>query len=193
MDIALGQWISVHSDSPVWLFIGIVLLSYLLEDVAIVTAAGLASQHITSLPLALMAVFVGIATGDVALYYLGRYCRYFRTVRYRLLTNPYFRLVRRRLLQRPFINLFVIRFIPGLRTVGFTLSGYVAMPLRLFLTAVLVATALWTVLVFFTVYQLGSQAWFQASEYRWWLLCLLVVLLLGFNRLLSAKVIKEIA
>ncbi|EJB5291442.1 VTT domain-containing protein [Vibrio cholerae] len=189
MDIALGQWISVHSDSPVWLFIGIVLLSYLLEDVAIVTA----SQHITSLPLALMAVFVGIATGDVALYYLGRYCRYFRTVRYRLLTNPYFRLVRRRLLQRPFINLFVIRFIPGLRTVGFTLSGYVAMPLRLFLTAVLVATALWTVLVFFTVYQLGSQAWFQASEYRWWLLCLLVVLLLGFNRLLSAKVIKEIA
>ncbi|HHI5411301.1 TPA: DedA family protein [Vibrio metoecus] len=193
MDIALGQWISVHSDSPIWLFIGIVLLSYLLEDVAIVTAAGLASQHITSLPLALMAVFVGIATGDVALYYLGRYCRYFRTVRYRLLTNPYFQLVRRRLLQRPFINLFVIRFIPGLRTVGFTLSGYVAMPLRLFLTAVLVATALWTVLVFFTVYQLGSQAWFQASEYRWWWLCLLVVLLLGFNRLLSAKVIKEIA
>ncbi|HBK7258731.1 TPA: VTT domain-containing protein [Vibrio cholerae] len=193
MDIALGQWISVHSDSPIWLFIGIVLLSYLLEDVAIVTAAGLASQHLTSLPLALMAVFVGIATGDVALYYLGRYCRYFRTVRYRLLTNPYFRLVRRRLLQRPFINLFVIRFIPGLRTVGFTLSGYVAMPLQLFLTAVLVATALWTVLVFFTIYQLGSQVWFQASEYRWWWLFLLVVLLLGFNRLLSAKVIKEIA
>ncbi|KQA98721.1 hypothetical protein CGT92_02345 [Vibrio metoecus] len=193
MDAALSQWISVHSDSPIWVFIGIVLLSYLLEDVAIVTAAGLASQHITSLPVALMAVFVGIATGDVALYYLGRYCRYFRAVRYRLLTNPYFRLVRRRLLQRPFINLFVIRFIPGLRTVGFTLSGYVAMPLRLFLTAVLVATALWTVLIFFTIYQLASQVWFQASEYRWGWLCLLVVLLLGFNRLLSAKVIKEIA
>jgi len=193
MDAALSQWISVHSDSPIWVFIGIVLLSYLLEDVAIVTAAGLASQHITSLPVALMAVFVGIATGDVALYYLGRYCRYFRAVRYRLLTNPYFRLVRRRLLQRPFINLFVIRFIPGLRTVGFTLSGYVAMPLRLFLTAVLVATALWTGLIFFTIYQLGSQVWFQASEYRWGWLCLLVVLLLGFNRLLSAKVIKEIA
>ncbi|ENM5742496.1 DedA family protein [Vibrio metoecus] len=193
MDAALSQWISVHSDSPIWVFIGIVLLSYLLEDVAIVTAAGLASQHITSLPVALIAVFVGIATGDVALYYLGRYCRYFRAVRYRLLTNPYFRLVRRRLLQRPFINLFVIRFIPGLRTVGFTLSGYVAMPLRLFLTAVLVATALWTVLIFFTIYQLGNQVWFQASEYRWGWLCLLVVLLLGFNRLLSAKVIKEIA
>ncbi|HAS3611896.1 TPA: DedA family protein [Vibrio cholerae] len=193
MDIALGQWISVHSDSPIWLFIGIVLLSYLLEDVAIVTAAGLASQHITSLPLALMAVFVGIATGDVALYYLGRYCRYFRTVRYRLLTNPYFRQVRRRLLARPFINLFTIRFIPGLRTVGYTLSGYVALPLRLFTAAVLMATALWTVVVFFAIYQLGSQAWFQASEYRWWWLCLLVVLLLVFNRVFSAKMIKEIA
>ncbi len=51
MDAALSQWISVHSDSPIWVFIGIVLLSYLLEDVAIVTAAGLASQHITSLPV----------------------------------------------------------------------------------------------------------------------------------------------
>ncbi|EEY99360.1 hypothetical protein VOA_001709 [Vibrio sp. RC586] len=193
MELALSQWISAHSSSPLWVFVGIVLLSYLLEDVAIVTAAGLASQHLTSLPLALMAVFVGIATGDVALYYLGRYCRYFRTVRYRLLTNPYFRIVRRRLLQRPFVNLFFIRFIPGLRTVGFTLSGYVALPLQLFMTAVLIATALWTILVFFAVYQLGSQAWFQASEYRWWWLSIFVLCLLGFNRVFSAKVIKEIA
>ncbi|MEH0373330.1 DedA family protein [Vibrio mimicus] len=193
MDLALSEWIMAHSSSSLWVFVGIVLLSYLLEDVAIVTAAGLASQHITSLPLALFAVFVGIATGDIALYYLGRYCRYFRGVRYRLLTNPYFRMVRLRLLERPFLNLFIIRFIPGLRTVGFTLSGYVALPLRLFMSTVLIATALWTVLVFFAIYQLGSQAWFQASEYRWWWLSLLVVFLLGFNRLFSAQVIKEIA
>ncbi|MCX9561978.1 DedA family protein, partial [Vibrio cholerae] len=119
--------------------------------------------------------------------------RYFRAMRYRLLTNPYFRQVRRRLLARPFINLFTIRFIPGLRTVGYTLSGYVALPLRLFTAAVLMATALWTVVVFFAIYQLGSQAWFQTSEYRWWWLCLLVVLLLVFNRVFSAKMIKEIA
>ncbi|EGR2448442.1 DedA family protein [Vibrio cholerae] len=175
------------------MFLGIVVLSYLLEDVAIVMAAGLASQQLTPMPFALLAIFIGIATGDIALYYLGRYSRYFRAMRYRLLTNPYFRQVRRRLLARPFINLFTIRFIPGLRTVGYTLSGYVALPLRLFTAAVLMATALWTVVVFFVIYQLGSQAWFQASEYRWWWLCLLVVLLLVFNRVFSAKMIKETA
>ncbi len=97
------------------------------------------------------------------------------------------------LISQTFINLFTIRFIPGLRTVGYTLSGYVALPLRLFTAAVLMATALWTVVVFFAIYQLGSQAWFQASEYRWWWLCLLVVLLLVFNRVFSAKMIKETA
>lgn len=61
------------------------------------------------MPFALLAIFIGIATGDIALYYLGRYSRYFRAMRYRLLTNPYFRQVRRRLLARPFINLFTIR------------------------------------------------------------------------------------
>ncbi|EGR1703395.1 DedA family protein [Vibrio cholerae] len=193
MEAAFSEWLTLHSSSPFWVFLGIVVLSYLLEDVAIVTAAGLASQQLTPMPFALLAIFIGIATGDIALYYLGRYSRYFRAMRYRLLTNPYFRQVRRRLLARPFINLFTIRFIPGLRTVGYTLSGYVALPLRLFTAAVLMATALWTAVVFFAIYQLGSQAWFQASEYRWWWLCLLVVLLLVFNRVFNAKMIKEIA
>lgn len=193
MTLTLSEWLNWHSSSPIWVFVGIVALSYLLEDAAIVAAAGLASQQLAPLPLVLLAVFVGIATGDIALYYLGRYGRYFRGIRYRLLTNPHFRMVRQRLLARPRLNLFLIRFIPGLRTVGFTLSGYVVLPLRLFILTVLSATALWTALVFFAIYQLGSQVWFQSSEYRWWGLALLVGLLLVLNRWVSVKMIKEMA
>lgn len=61
MEAAFSEWLTLHSSSPFWVFLGIVVLSYLLEDVAIVTAAGLASQQLTPMPFALLAIFIGIA------------------------------------------------------------------------------------------------------------------------------------
>lgn len=171
-------------------FMAIILLSYLLEDVAIVTAAGLASQQLMSPEMALLAIFVGIATGDIALYYLGKYGRRVRMLRYRALTNKSFRFLRRRLHQGAFFNLFLIRFIPGLRTIGFTLSGFFAIPFAVFFSAVMAATALWTVCVFFVLYSVGSSAWLQVNGYQWLIVPVAIMLLWLINRVLNKSLLR---
>lgn len=149
------------------LFVSIILLSYLLEDLAIITAALLAADHSISPALALLAIFIGIATGDIGLYGLGMLAARWRGLRYRLLKNRGMRIVRARLKHRPIWNIALIRFIPGLRTIGFTLSGLFRINFYQFMGAVLLATSVWTALIFFSIYQLGSIAWLSDSQWKW--------------------------
>ena len=180
-------------SSTLILFVGIVLLSYLLEDLAIVTAGTLAAQNTMSPTIALAAIFVGIATGDLGLYGVGRYGRKVRYLRYKALTNRHFKMIRSRLHQGAFLNLFIIRFIPGLRSVGFTMSGFFSIPLPLFLCAVLSATALWTALIFLVIYYLGSQAWLQAAEYQWLIIPIAIGVLFMVNRILNKSFSKGLS
>ncbi|MGF1695099.1 VTT domain-containing protein [Vibrio lamellibrachiae] len=173
------------TGSTLWLFVGIILLSYLLEDLAIIAAAGIAMQQLLPPSLALLAIFLGIASGDIGLYYLGKGSRYFRGLRYKALTNRHFRVLRRKLHQRTFLNLFIIRFIPGMRTVGFTLSGYFSIPLPGFLIAVISASAIWTALIFSTIYSLGSTDWIQESNYQWVTIPIALLVLITANRFLN--------
>ncbi|EOD80904.1 membrane protein [Grimontia sp. AD028] len=175
--------------SPVTLFFAVILLSYLLEDLAIVTASVAASQGVMSIPAALAAIFVGIATGDIGLYALGLWARRWRKLRGFLLTKPSVRMIRRKLRAHAFGNLFLIRFVPGLRFVGFCLSGFFRVGLKPFLSAVLVATALWTALVFALVYQLGEIEWIN-NHLSWGLIPVVVLLLIAVNRVAGSK-LKE--
>lgn len=177
-------------NGPAVLFLSIILLSYLLEDLAIVTAAVLAADGSMGVGLALSAVFVGIATGDLGLYYLGAWSARWRGFRYKLLTNRSMRYVRSRLKNNTTTNIFIIRFIPGLRTLGYSLCGLFNIDVWRFMAAVLLATGLWTGLIFGLVYQLGSSEWLQTSEYKWWLVPIAVVLLFSTNRIAKQKVIK---
>jgi membrane protein DedA with SNARE-associated domain len=181
------------ASSILLLFSGIVLLSYLSEDLAIVTAGSLAAQGNMQPSAALFAIFVGIASGDLGLYFLGHLGRRSRYLRYKALTNRYFKVLRTRLHKGAFINLFVIRFVPGLRTIGFTLSGFFAIPLPFFLFAVLSATALWTLIIFSTIYYLGSLAWLQASQYQWVLIPIAVGILFIANRLVNKSLSKGLS
>ena len=177
-------------DGPAVLFLSIILLSYLLEDLAIVTAAVLAADGSMGVGLALSAVFVGIATGDLGLYYLAAWSARWRSFRYKLLTNRSMRYVRSRLKNNTTTNIFIIRFIPGLRTLGYSLCGLFSIDVWRFMAAVLLATGLWTGLIFGLVYQVGSSEWLQSSEYKWWLVPIAVVLLFSTNRIAKQKVIK---
>ncbi|MDN3612222.1 DedA family protein [Vibrio ostreicida] len=188
MEVAhqIQTWLYAGQPSITMLFVGIILLSYLLEDLAIVTAATLAVQDLMPASVALMAIFVGIATGDLGLYLLGKLAQRLRFLRYRLFQYQRVRQVKKKLHQRAFVTLFVVRFIPGLRTVGFTLSGFLDVPVMRFLVAVMGATALWTALIFGSFYQLGSAAWLQQSPFSW----LLIPAGLGLMWLLNKMIRK---
>lgn len=181
----LQAWLTSGNTSLTVLCVGIVLLSYLLEDLAIATAATVSVQGHLSPSLALLSIFIGIASGDVGLYLLGRYARNVRWLRYRALTHTSFNGVREKLTQRAFANLFLIRFIPGLRTIGFTLSGFFSIPLPLFMSAVLLATSLWTLVVFTLIYQLGNVVFSALAEWKWGVIPLAFVLLFLMNRFLT--------
>ena len=181
----LQTWLTSDNTSLTLLCVGIVLLSYLLEDLAIATAATLSANGDLLPSLALMSIFIGIATGDLGLYVLGRYARKVRWLRYRALSNSSFKVIRQKLTQRAFANLFLIRFIPGLRTIGFTLSGFFAIPLPVFFSAVLLATSIWTLLVFTLIYQVGSHVFMSLSELKWLLIPVAFGLLFLMNRFLN--------
>ncbi|TDO95783.1 DedA family protein [Marinomonas balearica] len=183
-------WIGAHADSVGFVFVGLLLLTYLLEDVAIVCAATLATQGLVNIPVALIAIFVGIVTGDMALYVLGRYGRRLRGLRYKTLTSRYFKYTRKKLVQRPFLNLFLIRFIPGLRTIGFTLSGFMALSPWLFLAAALVATSIWSVLIFTLLYYVGVAASEVFHEIKW-LVPVIALSVLLFANLVLSKLLKR--
>ncbi|MEO9654066.1 DedA family protein [Marinomonas sp.] len=185
MGADLQAWLLSGQLSPAWLMLGIILLSYLLEDLAIVTAAALATQDLMLPSLALLAIFIGIASGDLGLYALGRYGQNVRWLRYRALTNRHFKVVSQKLHHRAFWNLFIIRFVPGLRTIGFTLSGFFSIPVGLFLSAVLCATSLWTGAVFAIIYYLGASVWSQTSQYQWLIIPIALGVLFLVNRLVN--------
>ncbi|ADZ89696.1 DedA family protein [Marinomonas mediterranea] len=183
-------WLVAHADSVGFVFVGLLLLTYVLEDVAIVCAATLATQGLVNIPVALMAIFIGIVTGDLALYVLGRYGRRLRGLRYKTLTSRYFKLTRKMLTKRPFLNLFLIRFIPGLRTIGFTLSGFMALSPWLFFSAALVATSIWSVLIFTLLYSVGIAATETYDGVKWLMPVVALSVLLLVNLILS-KTLKR--
>lgn len=182
----------IQSASLISIFIGIILLSYLLEDLAIITAASLSAQDIITPTIGLLAAFIGIASGDLGLYFLGRLSTRFRLLRYKTLTNTHLRYLRKKLQSNPMLNLFIIRFIPGLRTVGFTLSGIFHIRISTFFISVMSATAVWTAIVFPSVFFLGSSSWVKTSEHQWLLIPIMTLVLFATNRLARKKISKEL-
>ena len=182
----------IQSASLISIFIGIILLSYLLEDLAIITAASLSAQDVITPTMGLLAAFIGIASGDLGLYFLGRLSTRFRLLRYKTLTNTHLRYLRKKLQSNPMLNLFIIRFIPGLRTVGFTLSGVFHIRISTFFISVMSATAVWTAIVFPSVFFLGSSSWVKTSEHQWLLIPIMTLLLFATNRLARKKISKEL-
>lgn len=187
---SLEAWLLNGQASISLLFVGVILLSYLLEDLAIVTAATLAVDGVMPLPMALLSIFVGISSGDLGLYLLGQAAHKFRPLRYRIFQYKRARAVKRKLAHKAFYSLFIIRFIPGLRTVGFTLSGFVGVPIGQFLLAVLSATSLWTALIFGSFYQLGNIQWLQDSQAIWLMVPLGVLFLWGLNKVMTKTILR---
>lgn len=158
----------------------IIVIAWIWEDAALISAALLAVDHRLGIPAAVFAVFLGICSGDLGLYYLGRYAHRWRRLRAWILTNPSSRQLGRRFRRSTITNIMLIRFVPGLRTLGFTLCGLWGIALHRFLIAMILAGVFWIALVFTLVYQLGASEWLEQSYWKWSLM-LLALCLLVFN------------
>ncbi len=172
------------------LFLAVIIISWVWEDAAVILAALLAMDGHLSLFLALGASFTGIATGDLALYGLGRLARRWRVFRAWLLKSKKGRLLRRRFRRRTLSNIFIIRFVPGLRTLGFTLCGLWRVPSTRFLLAMLSAGIVWIATVFVVINLFGLSEAVRESQWKWSLFGI-AFLLLVLNNMCTSKLMPK--
>ncbi|SMF35317.1 membrane protein DedA, SNARE-associated domain [Alteromonadaceae bacterium Bs31] len=170
----------------------VIAISWLWEDAAVILAALLALDGRMSLGLALFASFAGIVSGDMALYWLGRLGRRWRGLRAWIVMSGKSRFLRRRFHRRALSNIFIIRFIPGLRTLGFTLCGLWHVPTGRFAVAMVSAGVVWILSVFTVINLFGLSEAVRDSEWKWAMFGFALLLLL-FNNLWAARMMRHTA
>lgn len=186
----MAESLMMWSDNPLLLAMGIVLLSYALEDAAIVSAALLSVDGSLPFLAGLVAITFGIASGDLGLYYLGRFSNRIRWTQ-KPLASPKADMLRRKLSKRVMLNVFCIRFIPGLRSVGYLACGALGIHLGKFLIAVTMATVIWCVLVYSSIYWLGDILWLTESPLKWILAPLLLMIMIMANKTANRRITQD--
>ncbi len=179
------------SHQPAWIFVAIILASYVLEDLAIITAAVMAVDQIISVPLALYAILIGIISGDVVLYGPG----------YILTNNKIFKQwIIKKNRQKHFATFFghnlikdilIIRFIPGLRFLCYTSCGVFRAHFGKFIIGVTMSAVIWVLVVFTLIYQLGSSVLLEYSGFKWLLIPMALLLLIYSNKKIMLRIKKQ--
>jgi membrane protein DedA with SNARE-associated domain len=144
----------------------IVLATFVLEDAATVLAAIHAQSGAVPIPLALGALYAGIVLGDLGLYGLGRLSARVKLVA-RLIPPHRMRQGRDWLDGRVFQVVFISRFIPGARLPTYTACGFLRAGLGRFALAAVVATLIWTSLLFGVSLKVGALLMQYLGAWRW--------------------------
>jgi membrane protein DedA with SNARE-associated domain len=148
------------------ILLAIVVMTFLMEDLATAGAAMLAAAGTISPVAAASSLFVGIFLGDLSLYALGAVARKHPWTLARIGTN---RLSRGQdwLRQRYVTALIAARCLPGMRLPTFTASGFLSMPFGTFFAVMLIAGVAWTAVIFTLVYSFGIAIAESLGPWRW--------------------------
>lgn len=123
----------------------LIAASWITEDGALISSLGfIATKQITP-ALGLLAPYVGILSGDIALYSVGRF--FSRRLANRHFTSPFFEkallILRRQNGSKMLFPLFIARCIPGLRLPTILAAGIAQVPFIRATTILAASTALW--------------------------------------------------
>lgn len=144
----------------------IVLGTFVLEDAATVLAAMHAQAGGVPIPLALCALYAGIVLGDLGLYLLGHLSAKVPWVA-RIIPPHRMRQGRDWLEGRVFQVVFISRFIPGARLPTYTACGFLGANWRRFALAAVIATLIWTSLLFGVSLKIGALLMEYLGPWRW--------------------------
>ncbi|WP_026439495.1 DedA family protein [Acidocella facilis] len=156
--------------------------TFILEDAATLLAAMQVASGGLSLPLALGSLYAGIVLGDLGLYGLGRLSATHRWAQ-RLVPQQ------RRDLGHDWVKTKVVplvlvsRFVPGLRLPTYTTLGFLRAPFLPFALAAIVATLVWTSLLFYISLRLGTLMAHYLGIWRWAGLGVFLVIIILVGRL----------
>ena len=150
------------------MFQGVLILlgTFVLEDAATILAAMDVQVGQVQLDVALVSLYCGIVLGDLGLYGLGRLAA---STPWARRWAPPERFTRSGQLLRGhvFKVVFVSRFVPGARLPTYTACGYFSVDFRRFTLAAVVATLIWTTLLFSVSLRLGHYMVEYLGAWRW--------------------------
>jgi membrane protein DedA with SNARE-associated domain len=172
-------------SSTAAIILAIIVMTFVMEDLATAGAAMLAAAGTISPVAAACSLFIGIFLGDLSLYALGSVGRKHPWTLRRIGEG---RLSRGQdwLQQRYVTALIAARCLPGMRLPTFTASGFLRMPFGTFFGVMLVAGVAWTAVIFTLVYSFGIAIAEALGPWRWVAAAALIVLVLAGPRLARA-------
>jgi len=145
--LAGGVWLPDPAPGPLLLALLLFAATFVLEDAAILAGTALAAEGALPAELAFTALALGIVTGDLGLYLLGRLAGRTGPVR-RLRAGPRGRRAEAWLRARLVPAVLFSRLVPGLRLPTYVAAGAMGMAVWLFTALVLLAGLVWTGLLF---------------------------------------------
>lgn len=148
------------------LSLAIILGTFILEDPTTVIVGVLAADGVIGVPTALFSLYAGIVIGDIGLYCLGYLAStHPRLARY--VDHDFIAPFRTWLETRYVLTIFSARFIPGSRLPTYTASGFFRSPLSTFVLTAILATSIWTTLLFSASFWFGSFTSEWEGPFRW--------------------------
>lgn len=166
MDLSVTSLLHSAGHSPVLQAAAIIAGTFILEDAATAGAAIAVQSGAVALPVALVALYLGIVLGDIGLYGLGALAA--RVPWARRLIPPQRQDNGRAWLERHvFKVVFVARFLPGVRLPTYTACGFLGASFRKFVAAAIGATLIWTSALFAVSLRVGRLLVDHLGEWRW--------------------------
>ncbi len=146
--------------------VAIIIGTFILEDAATVLAATQVEAGRIKPALALMALYIGIVIGDLGLYGIGRLAARSPMIN-RVVSADRHVQGRRWLGGRVFQVVLVSRFVPGARLPTYTACGFLRVSLPHFAVAAIIATSIWTSLLFLLSLRVGQLLMDHFGAWRW--------------------------
>ena len=162
----------------------IILGTFILEDAATVLAAMQVQAGGIQPALALFALYAGIILGDLGLYGIGRMAGLWPLIN-RLVSAERHARGRNWLSNRVFRVVLVSRFIPGARLPTYTACGFLGASFSRFAGAVVVATSIWTSLLFMVSLRVGRLLMEHFGAWRWAGAVGFAVVIVGIGRVIA--------
>lgn len=152
------------AEQPLLLVPAIIVATFILEDLATITVALLASRMVIDSPVALASVVLGTVLGDLALYAVARWAGH-RPLARRWLDKPALARVLDWVRRHALVMVVLARFTPGLRLPVFAGAGTIGMPFLPFATTIVVTTLIWTPGLWFAATKLDMSAQAMTSGF----------------------------
>jgi membrane protein DedA with SNARE-associated domain len=163
---SLPNWLSLSGHGAAVQGVLILLGTFVLEDAATILAAMDVQVGRVSLSVALISLYLGIVLGDLGLYGLGRVAAATPWAK-RWAPPDRFSHSRQWLCSHVFTVVFISRFLPGARLPTYTACGYFGASVRRFATAAILATLIWTTMLFGVSLRIGKLMVEHMGEWRW--------------------------